>query len=38
MIKSPAMLLVQVRTTQVNVNEDEEDKMLSSVPSKKSLH
>ena len=38
MIKSPAMLLVQVRTAQVNVNEDEEDKMLSSVPSKKSLH
>jgi len=38
MIKSPAMLLVQVRTTQVNVNEDEEEKMMSSVPSKKSLH
>ena len=33
MIKSPAMLLVQVRTTQVNVNEDEEEKMMSSVPS-----
>jgi len=38
MTKSPAMLLVQVRTTQVDVNEDEEEKMLSSVPSKKSLH
>ena len=38
LIKTPAMLLVQVRATQVNVNEDEEDKMMSSVPSKKILH
>ena len=37
LIKTPAILLVQVRTTQVNMNEDEEEKMMSSVPSKKIL-